>query len=159
MTSLRFLTFTFWNFYVLKLLSWETLTFSYVTLIDINVVWCYVMSQYQKNRYTPFTITINMRSWPKSPLNRLGQQHDDLPFCVWLCIKSSRNLFFSTWSRIHDRTISLRFLESFQTWSFRVQCLHYKTVPNHFCSRGGGWKGGGRGKEGGVKSVSRGGCE
>jgi hypothetical protein len=36
--SLRFLTFTFGNFYVLKLLSLETLTFSYVTLIDINVV-------------------------------------------------------------------------------------------------------------------------
>ncbi len=48
MTSLRFLTFTFWNSYVLKLLRLETLTFSDVTLSDINVVWCYVLSQYHK---------------------------------------------------------------------------------------------------------------
>ncbi len=47
MTSLRFLTFTFWNSYVLKLLRLETLTFSDVTLSDINVVWCYVLSQYR----------------------------------------------------------------------------------------------------------------
>ncbi len=46
MTSLRFLTFTFWNSYVLKLLRLETLTFSDVTLSDINDVWCYVLSQY-----------------------------------------------------------------------------------------------------------------
>jgi hypothetical protein len=32
------LTFTFWNSYVLKLLHLETLTFSDVTLSDINVV-------------------------------------------------------------------------------------------------------------------------
>jgi hypothetical protein len=25
----------------------------------------------------------------------------------------------------------------FQTWGFRIQCLHYKLVSNHFCSRGG----------------------
>ncbi len=47
MTYLRFLTFTFWNSYVLKLLSLETLTFSDVTLSDMNVVWCYVLSQYR----------------------------------------------------------------------------------------------------------------
>ncbi len=45
-TSLRFLTFTFWNSYVLKFLRLETLTFSDVTLSDINVVWCFVLSQY-----------------------------------------------------------------------------------------------------------------
>ncbi len=49
MTSLRFLTCTFWNSYVLKLLLLETLTFCDVTLIDINVVWCYVLSQYRIN--------------------------------------------------------------------------------------------------------------
>jgi hypothetical protein len=38
MTNLRFLTFTFWNSYVLKLLRLETLTFSDVTLSDLNVV-------------------------------------------------------------------------------------------------------------------------
>jgi hypothetical protein len=32
------LTFTFWNSYVLELLRLETLTFSDVTLSDINVV-------------------------------------------------------------------------------------------------------------------------
>ncbi len=34
------------NSYVLKLFRLETLTFSDVTLSDINVVWCYVLSQY-----------------------------------------------------------------------------------------------------------------
>jgi hypothetical protein len=38
MTALRFLTITFWNSYILKLLRLETLTFSVVTLSDINVV-------------------------------------------------------------------------------------------------------------------------
>jgi hypothetical protein len=32
------LTFTFWNSYVLKLLRFETLTFSDVTVSDMNVV-------------------------------------------------------------------------------------------------------------------------
>jgi hypothetical protein len=44
---------------------------------------------------------------------------------------------------LHERTISLRFqghiLESFQTWRFRTQCLHYKPVSTHFCWGGGGW--------------------
>ncbi len=39
-------------------------------------------------------------------------------------------------------------LESSQTWVFQIQCLHYKPVSNHFCSR-----------EEGVKSISRGDCE
>ncbi len=47
MTFLCFLTFTFWNSYVLKLLRLETITFIDVTLSDINVVWCYVLSQYR----------------------------------------------------------------------------------------------------------------
>ncbi len=29
-------------------------------------------------------------------------------------------------------------LESSQTWDFRLQCLHYKPVSNHFCSKGEG---------------------
>jgi hypothetical protein len=37
MMSLRFLTFTFWNSYVLKLLHLETLTFCDVTLSDIKL--------------------------------------------------------------------------------------------------------------------------
>jgi hypothetical protein len=45
-TSLRFVMFTFWNYYVLKLLRLETITFSDATLSDINVVLCYVLSQY-----------------------------------------------------------------------------------------------------------------
>ncbi len=44
--SLRFLTFTFWNYYVLKLLHLESILFSDATLSDINVVLCYVLSQY-----------------------------------------------------------------------------------------------------------------
>ncbi len=36
-TSLRFLTFAFWNCYVLKLLRLGTITFSDATLSDINV--------------------------------------------------------------------------------------------------------------------------
>ncbi len=46
MTSLRFLRFTFWNYYVLKLLHLETFTFKDATLSDINVVICYVLPQY-----------------------------------------------------------------------------------------------------------------
>ncbi len=42
----------FWNSYVLKLLRLETLTFSDVTLSDINVVWCYVLSQYRISIYS-----------------------------------------------------------------------------------------------------------
>ncbi len=58
-----------------------------------------------------------------------------------------------TRSQIHDHTILLRFLgmynlESSQTLGFHLQCLHYKPVSNHFCSKGGG-----------VKTVSRGDCE
>ncbi len=41
------MTFTFWNYYVLKLLRLETITFSDATLSDINVVLCYVLSQYR----------------------------------------------------------------------------------------------------------------
>jgi hypothetical protein len=39
-------TFTFWNYNVLKLFRFETITFSDATLSDINVVLCYVLSQY-----------------------------------------------------------------------------------------------------------------
>jgi hypothetical protein len=54
---LRFVMFTFWNYYILKLLRLETITFSDATfsdatfsdatLSDINVVLCYVLSQYR----------------------------------------------------------------------------------------------------------------
>ncbi len=45
--SLHFLTFTFWNYYILKLLRLETITFSDATLSDINVVLSYVLLQYR----------------------------------------------------------------------------------------------------------------
>ncbi len=48
---LRFVMFTFWNYYVVELLSLETITFSDATLSDINVVLCYVLSQYRKDAY------------------------------------------------------------------------------------------------------------
>ncbi len=38
--------FTFLNYYVLKLLRLETIMFSDATLSDINIVLCYVLSQY-----------------------------------------------------------------------------------------------------------------
>jgi hypothetical protein len=41
--------FTFWNYNVLKLLRLETITFSNAMLSDINVVLCYVLSQYRFN--------------------------------------------------------------------------------------------------------------
>ncbi len=44
--SLYFFTCTFWNYYVLKLLRLEIITFSDATLSDINIVLCYVLSQY-----------------------------------------------------------------------------------------------------------------
>jgi hypothetical protein len=43
---LRFVMFTFWNYYVLKLLHVETITFSNTMLSDLNVVLCNVLSQY-----------------------------------------------------------------------------------------------------------------
>ncbi len=46
-TALRFLTFTFWNYYDLQLLRFETITFSDAMLSDINIVLCYFLSQYQ----------------------------------------------------------------------------------------------------------------
>ncbi len=45
------MTFSFWNCYVLKLLHLETVTFSDATLSDINVVLCYVLSQYRLCRF------------------------------------------------------------------------------------------------------------
>ncbi len=56
MTALRFLTFTFWNYYVLKLLRFETIKFSDAMLSDINVVLCYVLSQYRLRYYSTFII-------------------------------------------------------------------------------------------------------
>jgi hypothetical protein len=49
--SLRFLTFTFWNYYVLQVLRLETITFSDATLSDINVVLCYVLLQYRTAQF------------------------------------------------------------------------------------------------------------
>jgi hypothetical protein len=39
--------FTFWNYYILKLLSLETIMFSDAMLSDINIVLCYILSQYR----------------------------------------------------------------------------------------------------------------
>ncbi len=44
---LRFLMFMFWNYDVLELLRLETIAFSDAKLSDINVVLCYVSSQYR----------------------------------------------------------------------------------------------------------------
>ena len=48
-TFLSFVTFTFWNSYVLELLRLETITFSDATLSDIDVVLCYILSQKYNN--------------------------------------------------------------------------------------------------------------
>ncbi len=40
---------SFWNYYVLKVKCLETVTFSYAKLSDINVVLCYILSQYHFN--------------------------------------------------------------------------------------------------------------
>jgi hypothetical protein len=52
-TSLCFLRFTFWNCYILKLLCLETITFSDAVSSDMNVLLCYVLSQYRN--YPPLT--------------------------------------------------------------------------------------------------------
>jgi hypothetical protein len=44
--------FTFWNYYVLKLI--DTSTFSDATLSDINVVLCYFLSQYRLFSFIKF---------------------------------------------------------------------------------------------------------
>ncbi len=44
-------------------------------------------------------------------------------------------------SQIHEHNfveVSWHNLQSSKTWGFRVQCLHYKPVSNHFFSGGGG---------------------
>ncbi len=38
--------FTFWNYYILKILRFEIIIISDATLSDINVVLCYLLSQY-----------------------------------------------------------------------------------------------------------------
>jgi hypothetical protein len=43
---LHLVMFTFWNYYVLKLLRLETIMFSDAMLSDLNVVLCYVLSQW-----------------------------------------------------------------------------------------------------------------
>jgi hypothetical protein len=53
--------------------------------------------------------------------------------------KSVHTLFHGSGSRIHELTISLRFLGIILiVLGFRIQCLHYKPVSNHFCPKGGG---------------------
>jgi hypothetical protein len=42
---LHLVTFTCWNYYVLKLLCLETITFNDASLSDVNVVCYYVLSQ------------------------------------------------------------------------------------------------------------------
>ncbi len=59
MTSLHFLTFTFWNSYVLKLLRLETITFSDATLSDVDVVLCYVLSQYHAGCCAEPAVAVN----------------------------------------------------------------------------------------------------
>jgi hypothetical protein len=43
---LRYVTFTRWHSYVLKLIRLDTLTLSDATLCDVYVVLCYVLSQF-----------------------------------------------------------------------------------------------------------------
>jgi hypothetical protein len=45
-TFLRFVRFTFWNYYILQLLRLGTIMFSDARLSDLNVVLCYILSQY-----------------------------------------------------------------------------------------------------------------
>ncbi len=63
---------TFWNCYVLKLLRWETITFSDATLSDINVVLCYVLSQYPKGANADNASTWYYRKKGKN--KRLGRE-------------------------------------------------------------------------------------
>jgi hypothetical protein len=44
-TFLRFVMFTFWNYYVLQLLRLGTIIFSDATLSDLNIVLCYILLQ------------------------------------------------------------------------------------------------------------------
>jgi hypothetical protein len=45
MTFLHFVTFIFWDYFVLKLLHLETIMFSDAMLSYINIVLCYVLSK------------------------------------------------------------------------------------------------------------------
>jgi hypothetical protein len=64
-------------------------------------------------------------------------------------------LYVETRSRIHESTISLRFLAIIlivlKLEVFHIQCLHYKPVSNATFARGGG--------RGGDKVIHRGDCE
>ena len=76
MTFLCFVTFTFWNSYVLKLLRLKTITFCDSTLSDIYVVWCYVLSQYwlRNDLSSPrFISPRKMTSWSTIQIRAIGQ--------------------------------------------------------------------------------------
>ncbi len=65
---LRFVTITFWNSYVLKLLRFKTIMFSDATLSDKNVVWCYVLSQYRPGGLHYYA-SITVQIIPSPPLS------------------------------------------------------------------------------------------
>jgi hypothetical protein len=75
----------------LKLLLLETLTFSDVTFCDINVVLCYVLSQYQKNSDTLecFNVYPKANKCSQLLIERSGMLN---------CITFSLDIFLSTYS-------------------------------------------------------------
>ena len=70
-----------WNYYVLKLLRLETITFSDATLSDINIVLCYVLSQYWHYGYQPISFC-NMLTLLLSNDHSIGSRH----FCIALLL-------------------------------------------------------------------------
>ncbi len=55
--------------------------------------------------------------------------------CKMLMSSSKKSDLKSNSWKYNFVEISGHNLESSQTWCFRTQCLHYKVVSNHFCSR------------------------
>jgi hypothetical protein len=81
---------TFCDLYVLEILPFESLTFRNFTfsdarLSDINVVLCYVLSQYHRNFCLSFCLVNKiLRATPDSKVNRCPVVHNYCRFAL-LC--------------------------------------------------------------------------
>ncbi len=84
--SLYILMFTFWNYYILKLLRLETITFSDAMLSDRNLVLCYILSQYH----------------PKVPLPDRSHLAGRYLYGIFTVLESSHNLTIAVISQQNE---------------------------------------------------------
>ncbi len=94
---------------------------------------------YRNSLNSETEIVDHIRTLPDCHSRSLGSNPDKI-------LKRTLRQEAQSRSRIHKRTISLRFLgiimRVIKLVGFRMQCLHSKPVSNHFCFLGGGGGGG-----------------